>query len=260
VGAKYDRRLLLAGEKRNAVLDLWEVQRYGADSFGDPDFVAVYGLRPREWYAKGVRLQGRTAVECTRDDLADAIGADVAALAATAPPTAGTVVLDPFAGSGNTLYWLVRHLPGARGVGFEVDAGVFRLTQCNLAALALPIAVRHTDYRTGLAATDVPADHLLVAFVAPPWGDALDETAGLDLRRTSPPVVDILDALLRTFAPNPLLCAIQVYEKVDPATVAEVASRFDWSAPRIYGLNTPGANHGLLLGTKGWTPFAGTRG
>jgi hypothetical protein len=30
----YDRQLLLLGAKRNAVLELWEVQRYGSDSYG----------------------------------------------------------------------------------------------------------------------------------------------------------------------------------------------------------------------------------
>lgn len=31
-GPAYDRQLLLAGAKRNAVLDLTEVQRYGTES------------------------------------------------------------------------------------------------------------------------------------------------------------------------------------------------------------------------------------
>jgi hypothetical protein len=26
----------------------------------------------------------------------------------------------------------------------------------------------------------------------------------------------------------------------------------DWSALRIHGLNAPGENHGILLGTRGW--------
>jgi hypothetical protein len=42
----YDRELLLLGAKRNAVLNLWEVQRYGSDSYGDTDYVSVYGMRP----------------------------------------------------------------------------------------------------------------------------------------------------------------------------------------------------------------------
>jgi len=57
-GPAYDRELLLAGAKRNAVLDLTEVQRYGTESWGDPDYVCIYGLRPREWYGRGIRILG----------------------------------------------------------------------------------------------------------------------------------------------------------------------------------------------------------
>src|SRR5262249_25087098 len=133
---RYDRELLLAGAKRNAVLELWEVHRYGSDSYGDRDYVSLYGLRPADWYAKGVRVLGRTAGECTRDGLADAIGRDVAAIAARGPLTSRTLVVDPFTGSGNTLFWLLRHLPSARGIGFESDARVFGTTHRNMAALS----------------------------------------------------------------------------------------------------------------------------
>ena len=44
----YDRGLLLGGAKRNAVLEMWEVERYGADSYGDVDYVSVYGMRPAD--------------------------------------------------------------------------------------------------------------------------------------------------------------------------------------------------------------------
>ena len=64
---------------RNELIGLWEVERYGSDSFVDVDYVCVYGLRPREWYGHGVRLLGRTVVECTRDRLAARISGDVAA-------------------------------------------------------------------------------------------------------------------------------------------------------------------------------------
>ena len=46
---RYDRGLLL-GPKLNELLELWEVERYGRDSFGDADYVCVYGLRPQGWY------------------------------------------------------------------------------------------------------------------------------------------------------------------------------------------------------------------
>jgi hypothetical protein len=243
---------LLYGPKRSEVLDLWEVQRYGTDSYADADFVSIYGMRPAEWYAKGIRLLGRTAVECTRDGLAAAIGADIALIAGTLTSTADVFVIDPFAGSGNTLHWILHQLPGARGIGFELDYGVFELTRRNLSILGLPIDVALADYLSGLSGVTVAADQLVIAFLAPPWGDALDES-GLDLRRTKPPVGDIVDSLVDRFT-NRLLCAIQVYEHVEPTSLSELEARFDWSMLRIYDLNAPGENHGVLLTTKRWMP------
>jgi hypothetical protein len=248
---RYGRELLLSGAKRNAVLELWEVERYGVESFGDADYVSIYGMRPADWYAKGVRVLGRTAVECTRDTLGDWIGKDVAAAVDKAPPIAGVSVVDLFAGSGNTLYWLSRHLPRARALGFELDAQVFDLTRRNIAALALPIEISNTDYRVGLTGASVAAEELLIAFIAPPWGDAFDKASGLDLRRTVPPIIEIVDFLRATCPQARHLCAIQVYEKVDPDSLAELRSRFDWSELRAYGLNAPGENHGILLGRIG---------
>lgn len=89
---RHDRELLLFGPKRNQVLALWEVQRYGSDSYGDEDYVSIYGMRPPDWYPKGVRVLGRTAVECTRDKLGNAIGKDVAAIVAKHSVTAPIVV------------------------------------------------------------------------------------------------------------------------------------------------------------------------
>jgi hypothetical protein len=163
-------------------------------------------------------------------------------------------VVDPFVGSGNTLYWLQRHLPGARAMGFESDHGVFRLTQPNLELLALPVEIFNTDYRSGLAAVSAAAGELLVAFVAPPWGDALSPSHGLDLRRTSPPISGIVDSLARDFAHTRLLCVIQVHETVEAESLAQLRACFDWSALQVYGLNAPGQNHGILLGSKAWRP------
>src|SRR5262249_11573752 len=106
----HDRNYLLSEGKRNEVLTLEEVYAYGRDSFGDPDYVSIYGLEPARWHGLGVRVLGRTAVECTRDRLAELIGRGVAALARTAPTSSGAVVVDPFAGSANTLHWIQRHL------------------------------------------------------------------------------------------------------------------------------------------------------
>ena len=99
----YDRTLLLHGSKCNEMLTLAEIEQYGLDSFGDADYVSIYGMPPREWYRHGIRLLGRTAVECTRDKFGKRIGLDVASVAARMPSNQW-VVIDPFAGSCNTLF------------------------------------------------------------------------------------------------------------------------------------------------------------
>ena len=77
----YDRALMLHGSRRNEVLTLAEVKRYGLDSFADADYISIYGMPPEEWYRHGIRVLGRTAVECTRDALGERVGLDVASVA-----------------------------------------------------------------------------------------------------------------------------------------------------------------------------------
>lgn len=249
----FDRRLLL-GEKRNEVLGLAEVQGYGHDTFGDPEYLSIYGLKPADWYGMGVRLLGRTTVECTRDLFADLIGRDVAAAAAAAPGVRGSVVVDPFAGSGNTLYWLTRWVEPERSMGFELDDVVFALTRENLSIMGLGIEVLHEDFETGLRRLNVPGDALVIVFISPPWGAALDEESGLDLRRTTPPVGDIVAFAMDVFAHNKLLFAVQAYELVVAESLAELTRVFDWSAVSVYDINPHAKNPGLVLGTVGWTP------
>jgi len=246
----YDRWFLL-GEKRNELLALGDVQQYGRDSFGDPDHVSLYGLKPDEWYARGVRILGRTAVECTRDRLADLIGRDVAAVARTAA-AASPMVVDLFAGSGNTLSWIKRHTGARRAVGFELDDVVFELARKNLRIAGLRIDLRHDSYQHGLQVLGQPGEDLLIVFVAPPWGHALSPGSGLDLRRTQPPVAEAVDLTAAALGHHKLLFAIQVYETVEPGSLAEVTARFPWSAMKVYDINPPGQNPGLLLATLGW--------
>ena len=249
----YDRWLLL-GEKRNKVLDLTEVEGYGRDSFGDPDFVSIYGLKPADWYARGVRLLGRTTVECTRDRFADLIGRDVATAVGAVAGVGGSVVVDPFAGSGNTLYWITRRVEPDRSVGFELDDVVFALTRENLSIMGLGIEVLHDGYEPGLRGLKVSDDALVIVFISPPWGVALDETVGLDLRRTTPPVAEIVDVAMAAFDHNKLLFAIQAYEFVEAESLAELTHRFDWTSSYVYDINAHAKNPGLVLGAVGWTP------
>jgi predicted RNA methylase len=246
----YDRWFLL-GEKRNELLALWEVQQYGRDSFGNPDHVSIYGLKPHEWHARGVRIVGRTAVECTPDRLADMIGRDIAAVARTAA-AAPPLVVDLFAGSGNTLSSIKRHTGARRAIGFELDDAVFELASKNLRIAGLGIDLRHDSYQHGLESLGQPGEDLVIVFVSPPWGHALSERSGLDLSRTQPPVAEVIDVTTAAIGHHKLLFAIHVYETVEPSSLAEVTARFPWSVMKIYDINAPRQSPGLLLASWGW--------
>src|ERR1700756_426086 len=249
----YDRALLLHGSKRNEVLSLAEIEQYGFDSFGNTDYVSIYGMPPREWYGCGIRLLGRTAVECTRDALGDRIGRDVASVAAGMPSNQ-FVVIDPFAGSCNTLFWILRHLPHSEGIAFESDPQVFDLTYSNLAALGQRIEVVHGDYERLIEGFLFAEDRGIVVFVAPPWGTALDEVQGLDLNQTTPPISGVVEQVVRRFSHHKMLFAIQVYEKVSASSLDGIRTRLDWTELRIYDMNERGRNHGVFLGSEGWAP------
>jgi hypothetical protein len=248
----YDRALLLHGAKRDEVLTLEEIRRYGIDSFSDPDYVRIYGMAPTAWYGQGIRLLGRTAVECTRDALGNRIGRDIASIVETLPKTTHFTVIDPFAGSCNTLYWILRHVPNSQGMACEFDSQVYELTKRNIAGLDRAIDLQHGDYQSLLADRHLPPDHVLIFFIAPPWGTAFDEVAGLDLRRTTPPVTDIIGHITRTYPSQRVLLTTQVYEKLNPTSLRDVQALLDWSELRVYDLNDAGKNHGILLGTSGW--------
>jgi hypothetical protein len=250
----HDRALLLHGAKRNAVLTLREIQQYGIDSFADPDYIRLYGMIPAEWYGRGIRLLGRTAVECTRDFLGDRIGRDVASIVASLPSQTQFVVIDPFAGSCNTLYWILRNVTHSTGIAFELDPQVYELSKRNIAGLDRAIELTHGDYQSLLDGHELSRHDAIIVFVAPPWGTALDERTGLDLRHTAPPITGIIRRIGQKYSDNKILFATQVYEKVNAESLAELQTILDWSELRVYNLNVAGKNHGILLGTSGWAP------
>src|SRR5262249_51784880 len=128
---------------------------------------------------------------------------------------------------------------------------VFDLTRRNLATVAHRIELLNGDYAGFLADCRMPDDRGIIAFVAPPWGTALNEQDGLDLSRTTPPVSEIIEALVRQFPKHKILLAIQVYEKVSARSLTQIREMLEWSELRIYDINEKGRNHGILLGRKG---------
>jgi hypothetical protein len=58
----------------------------------------------------------------------------------------------------------------------------------------------------------------------------LNESTGLDLRRTKPPVTEIVDYVDDLYKEHPILWVTQVHQAVDPISLADLKKRFDWSA------------------------------
>jgi hypothetical protein len=249
---RYDRDFLLSPAKRNQIVELWEVEKFGRDSFGDAGAVSLYGMTPAQWYARGVRILARTTLEAVRDPLGDRIGEDVARVAARAPRGSVFGVVDPFAGSCNGLFWILRRLPGAEGLGFEFEQAIFDMSARNIASLGASIRLVHGDYRQLLGQHRFPEGQHIVAFLAPPWADALSAEAGLDLGRTKPPIENIVDDFERIYPNNPILYVTEVHERLVPEPVAALRARFEWSELNVYDIPGPTGRHGVLLGAMRW--------
>ena len=249
---KYDRDFLLSTEKRNQLMELWEVEKYGRDCFGDPNHVHLYGMLPKDWYDRGVRILARTCREAVKDPLGNKIGQDIAEIVARASHHRPIGVVDPFAGSCNGLYAILRHLHGSKGIGFEVEPVIFTLTTRNIAHLNAPIELVQGSYKDLVASKKHPADHRLVVFLSPPWGDALQPVTGLHLDRTKPPILEIVRDFERVYGSQPVLYVTEVHEVNEPTALKAVEAAFDWSDLRIYDVNAPGLQHGILLGARRW--------
>jgi hypothetical protein len=141
----------------------------------------------------------------------------------------------------------------------ESDRQVYGLTKRNLAGLDRTIDLQNGDYQSLLRAYRLPPDDGLIFFIAPPWGTALDEVAGLDLRCTTPPINDVIEFIKTRHPTRRMLLAIQVYEKLEPTSLHEVQALLNWWDLRVYDLNDAGKNHGILLGTSGWKPWLSKR-
>jgi hypothetical protein len=233
---RYDRDFLLNPAKRDQIVELWEVEKFGRDSFGDPGAVSLYGMPPAQWHARGVRILARTALEAVRDPLGNRIGEDVARVAATAPPGSAFGVVDPFAGSCTRCSGFCNICRERKGLGFEFEQVIFDMTARNIASLGAPIRLLRGDYSKLLDQHRFPGTHRIAAFLAPPWADALSAQAGLDLGRTKPPIGRIVDYLERIYSSNPILYVTEVHERLVPGPLAALRSRFEWSELNVYDI------------------------
>lgn len=158
------------------------------------------------------------------------------------------------AGWSDILYWILRHLPAARGVGCELDPRVYQLTARNLEILEIPVRVDNSEYRSVLVREAAANERLVAAFIAPPWAKALDSKGGLDLLATTPPNHGDPGGIAKLIRGK--ACFVRHSgprgRRTTLARGGQEKVRLEF--PSNHPLNAPGQNHGILLGTKGWSP------
>ena len=203
-------------------------------------------------FGPGADKSRALCVEAVTDPLGNKIGSDIAEVVALSSGNRPVGIVDPFAGSCNGLYAILSHLPGSKGIGFEVEPAVFDLTSRNIAHLDAPIELVRGSCKDLVGSRKHPGDHLVVVFLGPPWGDALQPYTGLHLDRTKPPILQIVHDFEQVYGAQPVLYVTQVYEVNEPKALKAVEAAFDWFDLRIYDVNVPGLQYGVLLGTRRW--------
>jgi len=115
-----NRQLLRTARNATPVLELWEFNGTGADSYGDADYVSLYACACR------LVCEGCPAIGEDRRRVHAATGwqmpspRDVPLSAQRRRRRNGHRSSDLFAGSGNTLHWLFAPRWGYAGTGFRV--------------------------------------------------------------------------------------------------------------------------------------------
>ncbi|HZN17217.1 MAG TPA: hypothetical protein VFB84_03355 [Micromonosporaceae bacterium] len=213
-------RAQLLGPRRHEVLSLDDIVEVGRVLTGDPDGMACYGLAPPAWYARGVRLLGRTCVEATPDVTARPIAQTVHALLR---PGGRIGVADLFVGSGNLMFHIAQAL-SASACGVDADGAVWAQAVTNLRLVGVCWPVRLGDW---LSYFDAPLSvDTAVYVVSPPWGSAFSFADGLDLAGTDPPVPLVVDTIAARDQ-SPRCYAVVQHTPVEPVrNVSAVTGRY----------------------------------
>ena len=205
-----------------------EIRRAGWELAGNPHDLRLFGMNPIAWYCLGIRIRGRTAVEVTRDQHAQFLGESVAATLG-ASGIAISDVIDPFVGSGNLLFHVLRATKATRGVGLDNNEDVMELTGRNFSRLRrfgrLKLAQLALHREDWVAAEHYIENRPTLILEAPPWGDAFD-SRGLDIRKTAPPMATVLERLAHCARTAPMFAMLQIHPLMVAESVTEITRNY----------------------------------
>jgi hypothetical protein len=196
---------------------------------GDPRDLRLFGMGTLVWYSLGIRISGRTAVEVTRDPQAKFLARAAADTLRDHGHEIGTVV-DPFVGSGNVLHHLVRTTKAERGIGIDANRNVVDLTRRNFARLGRlgKLGDTRIELHEGDWSRTVELSYTDASLVVlhPPWGEAYTDE-GLDLRRTVPPILELLAEISRAGGDHPLFALVHTVPHVVDESVDEIRRTYE---------------------------------
>ncbi|WP_405163200.1 hypothetical protein OG203_44235 [Nocardia sp. NBC_01499] len=202
-------RACLLGPSRTKTLTGQELIDVGRLVYGDPSGMSLYGVPAPQMATHGLRILGRTAIECSVDAYAIAV-ANWLAASEFAPP-ADAFVADLFCGSGNIGYHLGDRLDIPVHAA-ELDPLVFDHTRHNFSVMDIGVNLQLLDYRDLLSklGASSPTD---IYVVEPPWGPAFTAD-GLNLATTAPPVPEILADIAASRRGVPCLIVIKTNDQI----------------------------------------------
>jgi hypothetical protein len=213
---------------RGNELSLDQILEAGQVMYGDPHAISLYGRSPLDYFPLGIRLMGRTAVECCIDERAQFLAEEAYRATHSLFPGERPIVVDLLGGTCNLLFHVARRLNAITALGFEKDDGVFALTRRNLSVADVPVNVYHGDYVEQLpelihhAHDGAP----LVFIVSPPWGGGFDYHTGLDLCRTEPPVNSVIDQIRKVFPQRSHIVMVQTHTQTVSSSVQRIIAGF----------------------------------
>ena len=217
-----------------------ELRLLGQAMYGNPDRYRLFGLGIDSLMARQIRLLRRTAIECCIDEHAIQIALRVRELSHQLRLPGPVLVVDPFAGSSNLLYWVSRVLE-ADGIGFESNPYVHAATLANLQRLKIPLQLKNCSYSTVPSVLPEADQRSFVYLFDPPWGKAFDPAKGLDMNRTEPPIVSLLTLASRWVQGRPGMAAVKGCERMSGTVPSELQQEarlleFKVMEPGVIGL------------------------
>ncbi|MEV8312406.1 class I SAM-dependent methyltransferase [Streptomyces flavidovirens] len=167
--------------------------------------MSLYGIPAPAMESAGVRVHGRTAVECCVDRHAMTVGRAVYGLQLPPQPLP-PLVLDLFCGSGNLGYWISRCL-GVPAYAAELDTDVHDATRHNLRLVGADVRLRRADYRELLGSLSPRGPWDVCVLDPPPPEDPAGRA--VDAEAPGPSLAQVLDDIRSARADRPCVVVVR---------------------------------------------------